>query len=1030
VQPRGNVGDVSAGAPFVIDLFGELEVRSGGRPLALPQSKKTRALLAYLALTERVHRREQLCRLFWDVTDDPRGALRWSLSKLRGLFEGAEANPIVTERDLVQFDSNRALVDLRRLRRATQESSPDALETSELLALAALRRGEALEGLDLPDFDDYQAFCVAEREDTRRRYGGVLRALTDRLAETPERAVSYARTLVQLDPLDDAARARLITLLGACGRPDEARQHYESGIRLERELGRPPQGSLRDAMAVVAAGPSRIAPAVVPDVPRQTISEPPRAVPGSIVGRAEELRAFASAADESVRARAPSLRVIAGEPGVGKTAFLKTAASALDPGRFRVFYAASFEEEGGNPYGAWRTARRADRGASSEALSSAGFGEFTAHAGSDGGRERLFDALATRLGTLAASVEALVLMFDDAQWLDPGSVELLSHVLRTHSNRPLVLVLAARDGELADNPYVQRLLRGARRELTVTEGRLEPLGAAETAVLARAANPAADAARIARESGGNPLFALELARASRHPDELPHGITALVRDRLTQLPTEAADVLRWAAVLGRGFALEELVSLSSLDANALLDAVELLERRSVLRAQPGSGPHAEYHFSHELMRRVVYSDLSDPRKRLMHRRVAEHLSRSGSPREETVVDLARHAALADDPALASGACLSAARRSLRLFATDDAHRLAKRSARYAERLDEPLRTERLIDAWHVSLGARPAEDPKAAAATIEALAERALDLGLPNAARLAFHALSYVDFERGAIADAQKHMTQAELVSRGGSEHERILGLAEAARCLLMLDRDLDRAQAMALEAAARARHAAIDAPPVFAALGMLKLYQGHLDDAAAYLERARGLSHVARERQEEFVALEHLVMVELARPNVAAALEGCETLVAIGEKLRGGSELRFAVALRALCRFALSPESNELEGSLEGLRAADAKHRLAFVLNRAADVELARARIEKAASHASEALVLAELVEHASERAYARLLLARCASARSDQEGRDSQLAELARTAATVAAPVRDKVRAELGAHGPSDVEEVDWRW
>ncbi len=64
-------------------VLGEFEVIRGGAPVTLPPSRKTRALLAYLALTGQKHRRERLCEIFWDVPDDPRGALRWSLSKIR-----------------------------------------------------------------------------------------------------------------------------------------------------------------------------------------------------------------------------------------------------------------------------------------------------------------------------------------------------------------------------------------------------------------------------------------------------------------------------------------------------------------------------------------------------------------------------------------------------------------------------------------------------------------------------------------------------------------------------------------------------------------------------------------------------------------------------------------------------------------------------------------------------------------------------------------------------------------------------------
>jgi DNA-binding SARP family transcriptional activator len=70
---------------LAIRMMGELAVERDGEPLALPPSKKTRALLAYLVATRRPQRRERLCALLWDVPDDPRGALRWSLSKLRTL---------------------------------------------------------------------------------------------------------------------------------------------------------------------------------------------------------------------------------------------------------------------------------------------------------------------------------------------------------------------------------------------------------------------------------------------------------------------------------------------------------------------------------------------------------------------------------------------------------------------------------------------------------------------------------------------------------------------------------------------------------------------------------------------------------------------------------------------------------------------------------------------------------------------------------------------------------------------------------
>ena len=66
---------------LMLHVLGELRVVRDGVAVTLPASKKTRALLAYLALNSRPHRRERLCEVFWELPDDPRGSLRWALSK-------------------------------------------------------------------------------------------------------------------------------------------------------------------------------------------------------------------------------------------------------------------------------------------------------------------------------------------------------------------------------------------------------------------------------------------------------------------------------------------------------------------------------------------------------------------------------------------------------------------------------------------------------------------------------------------------------------------------------------------------------------------------------------------------------------------------------------------------------------------------------------------------------------------------------------------------------------------------------------
>src|SRR5215469_14846158 len=95
-----------------IRVLGEFQILKGRAPQYLPKSRKTRALLAYLVLTGRRHRRERLCDLLWDLPDDPRASLRWSLSRLRSLVDEPGQVRIHADREYVFFDAEGSSVDL------------------------------------------------------------------------------------------------------------------------------------------------------------------------------------------------------------------------------------------------------------------------------------------------------------------------------------------------------------------------------------------------------------------------------------------------------------------------------------------------------------------------------------------------------------------------------------------------------------------------------------------------------------------------------------------------------------------------------------------------------------------------------------------------------------------------------------------------------------------------------------------------------------------------------------------------------
>jgi pimeloyl-ACP methyl ester carboxylesterase/DNA-binding SARP family transcriptional activator len=223
-----------------VRLLGDLQVWDGDDAVALPPSRKTRLLLAYLAATARPHRRERLCELLWDIPDDPRGALRWSLSKLRAILDRGDAAVVAADRNEVALSLKSDQVDLLAVRGALRDGV-DGLATQILEGLAARFRGPFLADLDPPGNPELQSWLAGMREETRRLHADILYTLDDRHADDPERALPHLRELVQLDPFAEVAWARLIQRLNALGRRQEAEAQYAAAAKALAEVGGPTQ---------------------------------------------------------------------------------------------------------------------------------------------------------------------------------------------------------------------------------------------------------------------------------------------------------------------------------------------------------------------------------------------------------------------------------------------------------------------------------------------------------------------------------------------------------------------------------------------------------------------------------------------------------------------------------------------------------------------------------------------------------------------------------------------------------------------
>jgi DNA-binding SARP family transcriptional activator/pimeloyl-ACP methyl ester carboxylesterase len=237
-------------------VLGHLAVLRHSARMQLPPSKKTRALLAYLAVTARPHSRDRLCAMLWAVPDDPRAALRWSLSRLRPLVDEPDRPRIIAHRDNVGLDLDRVTVDILSLRNVARNGT-DSISTDALRQATEALEGDFLEGLDLPDCHEFRNWCTGEREETRRLRVRLLKALVTRLEDVPDEALRHARTLSLLEPANEAAQATLVRLLRAAGRWREAEEQFQRAQRRLEEFNVVSNGALRQAAQLPLQADSR-----------------------------------------------------------------------------------------------------------------------------------------------------------------------------------------------------------------------------------------------------------------------------------------------------------------------------------------------------------------------------------------------------------------------------------------------------------------------------------------------------------------------------------------------------------------------------------------------------------------------------------------------------------------------------------------------------------------------------------------------------------------------------------------------------
>ncbi len=666
-----------------IQVLGRFDLSLGGVRVPPLESARAESLLTFLLLNRHTAAsRQHLAFLLWpDSTEaQARTNLRHLVHTLRSRLPDADRYLEVTFRTVGWRADAPCWLDVSAFEQLLDTSGDDRGYEGALRDAVALYTGDLLEGC----YDDW---LLGERERLRQRQLdalGKLAALCEGRGDLDD-AIGHAERLLRGDPLREQTYRQLMRCHVARGdRARAVRAYHVCCSTLERELGVPPSAET-DA---VYQGLVRHRPEPAPAA---------RAGP-PLVGRGRE-QAQLAAAWRSTDAGQGRLVLVSGEAGVGKSRLVEEFRGWCGRRGAVIAEARCYPAEGSLAYApvvSWlRSAALRTRLPRLDRLRLSELARLVpemlvempdlpppAPMPEADQRRRLFDAVAA---LILVGGGPLLLVVDDLQHVDRETCQLLHYLLRAQPDaRLLVVATARREAVEADHP-MHELLAGVRARERLVEIALVRLDRDETAVLAERVAGArlsdSDVQHLYDETEGNPLFVVEALRAGWTPDSsLSPRVHSVIETRLAQLSEQARDLVGLAAAIGREFSIDVLAAATDADADTLVDSLDELWRRQIVRERSEGTVTGTYDFSHDKIRQVAYLDVSPVRRRRLHARIAAALERTHLSEPGPVsVQIAAHLDRAGAVAPAVEWYRRAARAAQLLHAGAQAVRLLNRS---------------------------------------------------------------------------------------------------------------------------------------------------------------------------------------------------------------------------------------------------------------------------------------------------------------------------------------------------------------
>jgi predicted ATPase/DNA-binding winged helix-turn-helix (wHTH) protein len=353
-------------------------------------------------------------------------------------------------------------------------------------------------------------------------------------------------------------------------------------------------------------------------------------------------------------------------------------------------------------------------------------------------RERMLREICEALETITAEYP-LLLVFEDLQWVDHSTMDLISALARRQGPAKLMLIATCRplDPEPPNHP-----LKALKQDLLVHrlchEFALTPLTEVEVgeylAVRSSGASvPQGLSALLHRHSEGNPLFMVaaldhmtKRALISRENGSwqlhvplaqidlaVPDDLRRMIEAQIERLSPEEQRLLELASIAGASFSATVINLATDVDPQTFEDLCEDLSRRhqivrwSATQYFPDGTIAERYEFVHALYRQVLYDRLSPRRRASLHRRIGERLEELHPElTDEVVPELAHHFEAAADWRRAVEYLRLEADIARRRFAHSQADSLLQRALELASRLPEAQRAPKELERVSATLAAQ------------------------------------------------------------------------------------------------------------------------------------------------------------------------------------------------------------------------------------------------------------------------------------------------------------------------------------